>query len=75
MPQEDIESVESIKKYATSHQDPFVISLTKNITKIATGEMLENFKIELFTKLGKTRRNVGQTLCRKTADRAFKMFI
>ena len=43
---EDIESVESMKKYAASHQDPFDISLTKNITNIATGEMLQNFKIE-----------------------------
>ena len=43
---EDIESVESIKKYAASHQDPFDISLTKNITNNATGEMLEKFKIE-----------------------------
>ena len=43
---EDIESVESIKKYAASHQDPFDISLTKKITNIATGGMLENFKIK-----------------------------
>ena len=43
---EDIKSVESIKKYAVCHQDPFDISLTKNITNIATGEMLENCKIE-----------------------------
>ena len=43
---EDIESVESIKRYAASHQDPFDISLTKKITNIATGEMLENFKIK-----------------------------
>ena len=41
---EDIESVESIKKYAASHQDLFDISLMKNTTNIATGEMLENFK-------------------------------
>ena len=43
---EDIESVESTKKYAVSYQDPFDISLTKNITNIATGEILQNFKIE-----------------------------
>ena len=43
---EDVESVESIKKYAASHQDLFDISLTKNITNIPTGEMLQNFKIE-----------------------------
>ena len=43
---EDIESVESTKKYAVSYQDPFDISLTKNITNIATGEVLQNFKIE-----------------------------
>ena len=43
---EDIESVESIKKYAASHQDPFDTSLTKNITNIVTAEMLQNFKIE-----------------------------
>ena len=43
---EDIESVETIKKYTASHQDLFGISLTKNITNITTGEMVQNFKIE-----------------------------
>ena len=43
---EDLESAQSIKKYAAFHQDAFDISLTKNITNIATGGMLENFKIE-----------------------------
>ena len=42
---EDIESAKSIK-YAASHQDPFNISLKKNITNIVTGEMLEKFKTE-----------------------------
>ena len=42
----DIESVKSTKKYAASHQDQFDISLKKNFTNIATGEMLENSKIE-----------------------------
>ena len=43
---EDIESVESIKKYAASYQDPFDISLMKNVTNNATGEMPEKFEIE-----------------------------
>ena len=43
---EDIESVQSTKKYAASHQDQFDIGLKKNFTNIATGEMLENFKME-----------------------------
>ena len=43
---EEIEPVESIKKYTASHQDQFDISLTKNITNIPTGKMLENFKVE-----------------------------
>ena len=43
---EDIESVESIKKYAASYQDPFDISLMKNVTNNATGEMPESFEIE-----------------------------
>ena len=43
---EDIESVGSIKKYATSHQYQFDISVTKYVTNIATGKILENSKIE-----------------------------
>ena len=48
----DIESVESIKMFAASHQTPFDISLIKNITNIATGEILENFKIEYLINSG-----------------------
>ena len=61
---EDIEPVQSIKKYAASHQDPFDISLTKHITNIAIGEMLQNFKIEYLLNLVKQ----GETLYKQFVE-------